>query len=238
MDRSVLATGAATFGLSLAAHQIDRFEHLAAQLIEWNQRANLTAIADPSEIVRKHFLDSLALLSVCEWRHGARLIDVGSGAGFPGLPLKIARPDLQVTLLEANAKKCEFLRHVTATLDLSDLSIVQARAEDAARDPLQREQYDIATARAVAEMAVLVEYTLPFVQLGGCLAAQKSGEVQAEVARAQPAIAMLGGRLQRIAQVNVPGVVEARYVVIVDKIESTPEKYPRRAGQPKKKPIG
>lgn len=233
----MLATGAATFGLSLAADQIERFTHLAAQLVEWNRRVNLTAIAEPLGIVRKHFLDSLALLSVCEWHHGARLIDVGSGAGFPGLPLKIARPDLRVTLLEANAKKCEFLRHVAAALDLSDLSIVQARAEDAARDPLHREQYDIATARALAELAVLVEYTLPFVQVGGCLAAQKSGAVHDEVERAQPAIAALGGRVQRIAQVNVPGVSAARYVVIVDKVAPAPDKYPRRAGQPKKKPL-
>lgn len=237
MDRSALATGAALFGLALAADQLERFEQLAAHLIEWNQRVNLTAIDDPSEIVHKHFLDSLVLLLVCELQHGERLIDVGSGAGFPGLPLKIARPDLQVTLLEANGKKCEFLRYVTATLNLSDVTIVQARAEEAARDPAQREHYDVATARAVAEMAVLVEYALPLLRIDGRLIAQKSGEVHSEVERAQTAIATLGGRVQRIAQVDVPGVADVRYVVIVDKIAPTPEKYPRRAGQAKKKPI-
>lgn len=237
MDQAVLASGATMLGISLTPDQLERFEKLSTQLVEWNQRVNLTAIDDPSQIMYKHFLDSLAVLAAVDIDHGARLIDVGSGAGFPGLPIRIARPDLHVSLLEANGKKCEFLRHVGTTLGLSDVAIVQARAEDAARDPLHREQYDMAIARAVAEMSVLVEYTMPFVRVDGQIVAQKSGDVQSEVERARAAIMMLGGRLQRIAHVAVPGISETRYVVIVDKITSTPQKYPRRAGQPKKKPI-
>jgi 16S rRNA (guanine527-N7)-methyltransferase len=237
VPRTSLAGGAAALGLALAPDQLDRFERYCAALIDWNRRVNLTAIVDPIDVARKHFLDSLSVLSVCEIRAGDRLVDVGSGAGFPGLPIRIARPGLQVTLLEATRKKCEFLRHVVAALDLSDVAIVNARAEDAARDAARRERYDWALARAVADLAALVEYLLPFVRVGGRVAAQKSGEVGAEVERAGAAIAALGGRLQRVAPVSVPGLEEARCVIVIDKIAPTPEKYPRRAGLPEKRPI-
>ncbi len=237
MPRTSLADGAAALGLALTPDQLDRFARYCAALIDWNRRVNLTAITDPIDVARKHFLDSLSVLSACEMRAGDRLIDVGSGAGFPGLPIRIARPDLQVTLLEATRKKCEFLQHVVAALDLSDVAIVNARAEDAARDAAHRERYDWALARAVADLATLIEYLLPFVRVGGRVAAQKSGEVEAEVERAGAALAALGGRLQRVAPVSVPGLEEARCVVVIEKIASTPEKYPRRAGLPEKRPI-
>jgi len=188
-------------------------------------------------MVHKHFLDSLSALTACDLQAGARIIDVGSGAGFPGLPIRIARPDLQLTLLEATRKKCDFLRHIAVALALERVTIVQARAEDAARDAAHREQYDVAIARAVAETATLAEYLLPFVRVGGQAVAQKSGDVEAEVARASAAITALGGRVQRIAPVKTPGIDELRFVLVVDKVAPTPDRYPRRAGVPAKRPI-
>ena len=237
MLRMVLLEGADILGLSLSPHQLAQFERYALDLVEWNRRANLTAITDPLDIVRKHFLDSLSVLSVCPLESGARIIDVGSGAGFPGLPLRIARPGLNVTLLEATRRKCDFLRHVVGALALDGVHIVNARAEDEARDAAHRERYDVAVARAVAEAPALVEYLLPFAKVGGCALAMKSGEVDAEVERAGAAIATLGGRLRRIAPVSVPGVDEPRTIVVVDKVAPTPARYPRRAGMPGKRPI-
>ena len=238
MLRTALLEGAEILGLPPSPHQLAQFERYALDLVEWNRRANLTTITDSLDIVRKHFLDSLSVLSVCDPKPGARMIDVGSGAGFPGLPLRIARPGLRVTLLEATRKKCDFLRHVVGALELDGVYVVNARAEDAARDAAHRERYDVAVARAVAEAPTLVEYLLPFVKVGGCALALKSGEVDAEVERAGAAIATLGGRLQRIAPVSVPGIDEPRTIVVVDKVAPTPDKYPRRAGMPEKRPIG
>ncbi len=237
MRQPALVNGAAVLGLTLSPDQVDRFERYAADLIDWNRRINLTAITDPRDIVHKHFLDSLSALTTCDLQVGARIIDVGSGAGFPGLPIRIARPDLQLTLLEATRKKCDFLRHIAAVLALERVTIVQARAEDAARDAAHRERYDVAIARAVAETATLAEYLLPFVRIGGQAVAQKSGDVEAELARAGAAIAALGGRVQRITRLTVPGVAESRCLVILDKIAPTPDQYPRRAGLPAKRPI-
>lgn len=232
-----LAEGATTLGLTLSPAQIEQFERYLTELVDWNRRANLTAIIQPLDIVRKHFLDSLSLLAACEFPAGSRVIDVGSGAGFPGLPVRLARSDLHLTLLEATRKKCDFLHHLTARLDLGDVAIVNARAEDAGRDPLHRERYRAALARAVADMAALMEYTLPFVEMGGWVAAQKSGDVKTEVEGAAEAIAVLGGHLRAIESIDVPGLSGPRAIVIVDKAAPTPEKYPRRSGMPAKRPI-
>jgi len=223
--------------VALSPRHASQFDRYAFDLIEWNRRVNLTAIIDPIEIARKHFLDSLSVIPIGDPRPGDQLIDVGSGAGFPGLPFAIVRPDVRVTLLEATRRKCDFLRHIVAALELNHVAIVQARAEDAGRDPAHRERYDLALARAVAEMSTLAEYTLPFVRVGGRAVAQKSGDVNAEVDRAQAAIAALGGRLQRMAPLRVPGIDEPRYAVIIEKVAPTPDKYPRRAGTPGKRPI-
>ena len=242
MTRTVLRTrlidGAAALGLSLAPGQAASLERYAEELVDWNRRLNLTAITGPSEIVDKHFLDSLSVLVACEVPVGSRMVDVGSGAGFPGLPLRIARPDLRLALLEATRKKCEFLRYVVKALDLADVTIVNARAEEAGRDPVHRERYDVAVARAVAEMATLAEYLLPFVRVGGLAIAQKSGEVRAEVGRAEAAVTTLGGRLQDVHEVRVPGLDEPRYLIVLEKTAPTPDKYPRRPGMPEKKPLG
>ncbi len=235
--QTALVDGARALGLTLSPEQAAQFSRYTAELIDWNRRINLTAIIDPLEIVRKHFLDSLSAIAACDLRPAERIIDVGSGAGFPGLPIRIARPDVRLTLLEATRKKCDFLRRVIAVLGLNDVVIVNARAEAAGRNPAHREQYDVAIARGVAEMATLAEYLLPFVRIGGRVAAQKSGEVETEVERAAAAIAALGGRLQRIVSVNVPGLNERRAIVIVEKVSPTPERYPRRPGLPEKRPI-
>jgi 16S rRNA (guanine527-N7)-methyltransferase len=165
------------------------------------------------------------------------LIDVGAGAGLPGLPIKLARPAISLTLLEATRKKCDFLKAVIADLQLGEAQVINTRAEEAGRMEEHREQYDIAMARAVAEMPALLEYLLPFVRVGGLALAQKAKEAEKETRRAAAAIATLGGQLREVRPVVVPELNEARYLVIIEKIEGTPEKYPRRAGVPGKRPL-
>ena len=235
IDESLLASGAHDLGIDLSPDQIDRFSRYADRLIEWNARFNLTAITEPREIVIKHFLDSLsAARSVPP---AARVIDVGAGAGFPGLPIKIARPAVSLTVLEATRKKCEFLQAMIDELHLTNVLVVNARAEDAAHDPSHRESYDVAIARAVAEMPTLLEYLLPFVRIGGVAVAQKSKEAVNDVQHAEFAMTTLGGRLVDIISVRVPELNEARYLVVIEKTAATPGKYPRRAGMPAKRPL-
>jgi 16S rRNA (guanine527-N7)-methyltransferase len=235
IDKTHLLDGAKKLEIDLSPDQIDQFDLYAARLIEWNARFNLTSIVDPNEIVIKHFLDSLSAARSIPL--AAKLIDAGAGAGFPGLPIKIARPDITLTLLEATKKKCDFLEAMIAELKLSNSIAVNARAEDAAQDVAHREQYDVAIARAVAEMPTLSEYLLPFVKLGGLTIAMKSKDVQAEIDRAEVAIKTLGGQFKQLVSTVVPGLDETRYLVVLEKIATTPEKYPRRAGMPSKKPI-
>jgi 16S rRNA (guanine527-N7)-methyltransferase len=235
IDQTQLLNGAQHFEIDLSHDQIDQFDRCAERLIEWNRHFNLTSIVDPSEIVTKHFLDSLAAARLIP--RAAKLIDVGAGAGFPGLPIKIAHPELSLTLLEATRKKCDFLAAMIAELKLSNSIVVNARAEDAAHNVAHREQYDVAIARAVAEMPTLSEYLLPFVKIGGVAIALKSKDIQQETDRAEAAIKMLGGQLKQIVPVTIPGLNEERYLVVIEKISTTPEKYPRRAGMPSKKPL-
>lgn len=204
------------------------FDEYLNELIEWNKKFNLTAITDPAEIRRKHFHDSLTILKIlplsCE-----KVIDVGAGAGFPGLPLKIACPDIKLTLLEATKKKVEFLDHIIKTLKLKDTEAVWARAEDYARE--HREIFDLAVARAVADLRVLAELCLPLVRVGGLFVTWKEEEIDAEVAAAQKAIGLLGGRLREIKK------LPRRSLVIIAKATPAPPAYPRRAGLAKKRPL-
>jgi 16S rRNA (guanine527-N7)-methyltransferase len=236
IDIDLLAAGARAFDLDLSPAQLDQFARYAALLIEWNQRFNLTAIVDPREIVIKHFLDSLSALRSIP-PGPIKLIDVGAGAGLPGLPLKLVRPNVSLTLLEATRKKCDFLKAVIDDLQLTDVQVINARAEDAGRAAEHREVYDVAIARAVGEMPVLLEYLLPLVRIGGRAIAQKSREVLNEVQHAELALSTLGGRLDDIVAVKVPELNEARYLVVIEKVFATPAKYPRRAGMPSKKPL-
>lgn len=236
MDSELLAVGAREFDLELSPAQLEQFARYADLLIEWNLRFNLTSIVDPRGIVIKHFLDSLSAIRSIP-PGPLKLVDVGAGAGLPGLPIKMARPEISLTLLEATRKKCDFLKAVVDDLQLAAVHVINARAEDAGQMEEHREQYDFAIARAVAEMPALVEYLLPLVRIGGLALAQKSKEVERETQRAAAAIATLGGRLCEVTPVVVPGLNESRYLVIIEKIEGTPEKYPRRVGVPGKKPL-
>jgi 16S rRNA (guanine527-N7)-methyltransferase len=225
------------FRLRLSDGQLHGFSLYARELLAWNQRFNLTAITEPHEIEVKHFLDSLSCLLALKPRAGDKLVDVGSGAGFPGIPLKIACPQIRVVLVESIGKKAEFCRHIVQLLGLERVEVIQARAEQLGRDPEYRGRHDWAVARAVARLPVLLEYLLPLLRVGGVAIAQKGESGPSEATQAQPALAILGGELQRVVPVELPGASETRYLIVVDKINETPAKYPRRPGIAAKRPI-
>ncbi len=233
-----LVDGAKTLlKLELTPAQIAAFQTYADELRTWNERFNLTAITDDEGMQVKHFLDSLSLLLVLPADASGRLIDVGTGAGFPGLPLKIVCPNLQVTLVEATGKKVMFCEAVAAKLGLSGVTVVKARAEEIGQMPKHRAQYDWAVARAVAELAVLAEYLLPLVRVGGQAIAQKGASAPDEAQGAKAAVARLGGGPAQVRPVTLPGLTDARYLVVYDKVAATPPAYPRRVGVPTKTPL-
>jgi len=211
-----------------------QFDIYLKELLEWNQKLNLTAITDPAEIRTKHFEDSLTLLQVLPLTDQS-VIDVGSGAGFPGIPLKIACPGIKLTLLESTRKKANFLKHIISLLSLKDAEAVWGRAEEYAHQ--KREAFDLAVSRALAETNVLVEYCLPLVKVGGTFVAYKEQAVEEEVARAKNAIQTLGGKLKEIRKIELAGTGIARSLVIVSKIAPTPPHFPRRPGMAKKRPL-
>lgn len=235
---ATLAQGASAFGLALSDKQLALFATYQQLLLEWNQRLNLTAIDQPREIQLRHFLDSLSCVLVTGDLSGRRLIDIGSGAGFPGLPLKLLYPGLQLTLVESVAKKTRFLEELVATLGLESVTILAERAETLGRQPAHREQYDWATARAVAAMPVLAEYLLPLVRVGGRMLAQKGAAAAEEAAAAAPSFSILGGGRPELHEVQLPGGEITHYLVVVEKIGFTPQRYPRRPGMPAKRPLG
>lgn len=223
-------------GFELTAVQCAAFQIYAQELADWNERFNLTAIKEPLDVQIKHFLDSLTVLKALP-AGAARVIDVGTGAGFPGLPLKIVRPEIRLTLVEATGKKARFCQHVANRLGLEGVRVVHARAEEVGQRGEHREHYDWAVARAVAEMSVLAEYLLPLVVRGGGFIAQKSKDAPAEAHAAESALRKLGGNLERLIEIELPGVVDPRYLVLVRKTAATPRDYPRRPGLPSKQPI-
>jgi 16S rRNA (guanine527-N7)-methyltransferase len=249
-----LAEGVQKLGLVLTPEQQAAFQCYRDELVAWKTRANLTAITDDEGIQTKHFLDSLSCLKAISdsrfqisncagqsetsnLKSEIKMADVGTGAGFPGLPLKIVCSSIRLTLIEATGKKVDFLNHIIAALGLRSVTVVKARAEDVGQDQAHREQYDWAVARAVAEMPTLAEYLLPLVRIGGKALAQKNDNAPAEVAAAETAIHHLGGRVNRLVPLELHGIAETRYLVIIDKVAATPTKYPRRAGMPAKRPI-
>jgi 16S rRNA (guanine527-N7)-methyltransferase len=235
-----LILGARELGLTLTDRHLVAFEMAFDALVAWNERFNLTAIIDWNGVLIRHFLDSLSCLRVIpqkELATGARVIDVGTGAGYPGIPLKIVCPAMRLTLLEATHKKVSFLEHLIGELGLKDVQAIHSRAEQIGQDPAHREQYDWALARAVARMPTLAEYLLPLAKVGGATLAQKGEDALAEVHTAQGAIATLGGEVRQLVPVELRGLAETRYLVVVDKIAPTPHKYPRRSGMPKKRPL-
>jgi 16S rRNA (guanine527-N7)-methyltransferase len=227
----------ALLGLRLTARQLAAFDTYEQELLLWNEKINLTAIRTPEGIRIKHFLDSLTCLLAFQDKVPTRLVDIGTGAGFPGIPLKIILPAMQLTLVESVGKKADFCQHIVETLGLEKVEVVKARAEELGQNPAYRQKYDWAVGRAVANLPELAEYLLPLVRVGGGMLAQKGESAPAEAQISEKAFHLLGGRLRQLKPVVLPGVVEERYLVIVDKISATPSSYPRHVGVPHKKPL-
>lgn len=224
-------------GIQLTSTQLAALKIYEHELLAWNSRYNLTAISDPDQVGIKHFLDSLSCLLVMRESTFNRVIDIGTGAGFPGLPLKIVCPSIQLTLVDSVRKKVDFCNHIVKTLGLEGVSVLHERVENMGKKDDYREQFDWGVARAVASMSILAEYLLPLVSVGGSMLAMKGESAPAEVQSAEHALRILGGHLNRLVPVLLPGVVEERYLVVVDKVAASPQKYPRRAGIPGKRPL-
>lgn len=235
ISKELLISGAAEYGVTLSDEAVERFDIYARLLVERNKVMNLTAITESDEIVKKHFVDSLSLLSVVDIPENAKVIDVGTGAGFPGIPLMIARPDLKMTLLDSTRKRLGFIDEVSRETSLEP-ELLHSRAEDAGRREEYRERYDLATARAVSNLRDLSEYCLPFVRKGGVFAPMKSAKADEEIAGAKKAIHVLGGQIERKAEFDI-GDVGSRTVIIIKKISQTPTKYPRPSAKMAKFPI-
>ena len=224
-------------GIRITDAQQSAFEIYERELIEWNARYNLTAIDDPQKLRIKHFLDSLTCVLAMRDNPADRIIDVGTGAGFPGIPLKIIYPGIKLTLVESVGKKATFCQHIVDTLKLNDVEVRQERVEAVGCHPEQRQKYDWAIARAVATLPVLVEYLLPLVRVGGYALAMKGESGPAEAHAAEWAIQLLGGQLNQLVRVTLPGVEDDRFLVVISKTAATPDRYPRRVGIPSKKPL-
>lgn len=229
-----LINGMKKFNIELTDEQINKFYIYCNMLIEWNRKMNLTAIKEPTEIAVKHFVDSCSVLNYVKIKKNAKVIDIGTGAGFPGIPLKILRDDLDITLLDSLNKRLVFLNEVAKELNL-ELNTIHSRAEDLGRQENHREQYDIAISRAVAPLNVLSEYSIPFVRKGGRFISMKGPNVQSEIDEAKKAIRILGGKYNNVVQFSIGD--NSRSIVIVDKLNQTPYTYPRHGSKISKKPL-
>lgn len=235
ISKELLKIEAAKFGAELDEKALERFDIYAKLLVEWNEKINLTAITDPEGIVMKHFVDSLSVFSVIEIPQGAKSIDVGTGAGFPGIPMLIARPDLQITLLDSTNKKLNVIRDILEKIEL-DCEVLHMRAEEAGQNKEYREQYDFATARAVSNLRDLSEYCLPFVKKGGTFISMKSAKAEEEIAEGKNAIKILGGNIKEKKTFEIDEAGE-RTIILIEKISSTPAKYPRPSAKIAKNPL-
>jgi 16S rRNA (guanine527-N7)-methyltransferase len=234
-----LIGGARALGFSLNKRQIEQFETYYRELVDWNNRVNLTAIVDYEEVQTKHFVDSLTATLAFKRTDGLtdlKLIDVGTGGGFPGIPLKLLLPGISLTLLEATRKRTVFLEHVKDVLKLEGVDVVVGRAEDIARRSDHRERYDVAVSRAVAALPTLLELTVPFCRIGGTFVAMKQTAAKEETRQAKNAARILGAVLKGAPDIDLPGLA-GRCLIVYEKVEPTPEQYPRRAGTPSKYPL-
>lgn len=225
------------YGITLSDEQTDKLLTYYEMLIEKNKVMNLTAITEYDEVILKHFVDSISLCQVMDLHKEIKVLDLGTGAGFPGIPLKIVFPELKITLFDSLNKRLVFLQEVIDELSLTNIETVHGRAEEAARNKMYREQFDLCVSRAVANISTLSEYCLPFVKVGGQFISYKSGAVDDELSGKEAAIEKLGGKLHDVFKFTLPDSDQTRAFVIVDKVKSTPKAYPRKAGTPSKEPL-
>lgn len=222
-------------GVRFSVEQIEQFYKYMNLLIEWNEKMNLTAITEPKEIILKHFIDSITILKYID--DNSKLVDVGTGAGFPGVPLSIMNPTLKITLVDSLNKRLIFLQEVVKELNLKNIEIVHARAEEFGQNKNCREKFDIATSRAVANLATLSEYLVPLVKIDGKIISMKASNAKEEINDAKKAIEVLGGKIEKIEEFDLPESDIGRTIIVIDKNKCTPAKYPRKAGTPAKEPI-
>ena len=235
---TTLENGCRELGIELSQKQKNQFIQFYEFLVEKNKVMNLTGITEFEEVLTKHFLDSLACVKAIDMTKVKTIMDIGTGAGFPGLPLKIAYPDTDVVLFDSLNKRIKFLDEVISRLSLKGVTTIHGRAEDGGRNPKLREQFDVSVSRAVADLAVLSEYNLPFVKIGGYFVAYKSGDVDAELEKSKKAVSILGGVIEKVDKFKLPETDIERSLVYIKKIKSTGKKYPRKAGLPSKEPLG
>ena len=231
----ILEKKAKKIGIVLNVKQIKNFFDYYLLLIEWNEKMNLTAITEVNDVILKHFIDSL---TICKYiPQNAKIIDVGTGAGFPGIPIKIYREDTQITLLDSLNKRVLFLQEVINKLDLKNIEAIHGRAEEVARNNKYREKFDVVTSRAVANMSTLTEYMIPFIKIDGLCIMMKGFDYKEELEKSQRAINLLGAELKNVEEFILPDSDINRSVILIDKVKSTPKQYPRKAGMPSKNPI-
>lgn len=232
-----LEEGIRQLGLNLSTDQLNQFITYYEILVEWNQVMNLTAITEFDEVVQKHFVDSLSIVKAVDMKEKLNIIDIGTGAGFPGIPIKIAFPHVEVVLLDSLNKRIQFLNEVIQTLQLKGIRAVHGRAEDFSRNKEYREVFDLGVSRAVANLASLAEYCMPYVKVGGTFLPYKSGKIEEELEQSKKAIHVLGGKIEDKVLFQLPNSDIERAFVKIKKVQSTPKSYPRKAGMPTKSPI-
>lgn len=237
MNDNLLRDKAKEIGIDLTDLQVDQFDKFYQMMVEWNKVMNLTGITEYGEVVEKHFIDSLSIVKIIDINEVSAIIDVGTGAGFPGIPLKIAFPHLKITLLDSLNKRIKFLNEVINETGLDNISTIHGRAEDFAKQDEYREQFDLCVSRAVANLATLSEYCLPYVKVGGKFVSYKSGEIDEEVENSKTAVKVLGGKISKIEKFQLKGTDIGRSFVEIKKVKNTGKKFPRKAGLPAKEPI-
>ncbi|SNS54377.1 16S rRNA m(7)G-527 methyltransferase [Anaerovirgula multivorans] len=235
--KKLLQEGSIELGAQIEEKQIHQLLKYKDILLEWNQKMNLTAIEEEKEVIIKHFLDSISCVKIEQLRNNGKLIDVGTGAGFPGIPLKVIFPQLKLTLLDSLNKRINFLKEVCLQLQLEEVEFIHGRAEDYGQEKRYRETYDYAVARAVAPLNILVEYCLPFVKVGGYFICQKGKALQEELLEAEKAIKVLGGKIVDKEDITLPFSDITHSILLIEKTKQTSTKYPRKAGLPTKNPI-
>ena len=237
MDYQILEQKLGELGIKQDQNQLERFHKFYQLLIEWNKVMNLTGITEYEDVVEKHFVDSLSIIKAIDLSRIHTVIDVGTGAGFPGIPLKIAFPHLRVVLLDSLNKRIKFLDEVISQLGLTEIRTIHGRAEEYARKEEYREQFDLCVSRAVANLSTLSEYCLPYIQVGGIFIPYKSGEIDDEVEQSKKAVRILGGNIKDVMKFELPGTDIHRSFVLIHKEQHTQKKYPRKAGIPAKEPL-